>query len=145
MALSGPITVHYPETDPVITDEVTVTYPADLPADDPDYDKRGTTETENVPHTNFLSASYDNCYVRVSSVNVITPSASERDIYTEDRTLTFAYNVFPSSASKAISGSSYYQDVEVNINYDITATPIPFEAAYNYLKTKTGYDNLVDA
>lgn len=72
MALKGDITwttVEYSETE---TQDLIITYPDEMNENDPQYDKRGTTETVQVPKEIYISNSYTDVYLYVKSIQMHT-------------------------------------------------------------------------
>ena len=143
MALTGSIELISKYEHDTLTTTSSVSYPADLESDDPNYEKRGQTVDEIIPLMVITSQSYDSVYVRVNGVTIHTPGAEQDDIYVEERNLTFTYSVFPSAADKAVSGSTYLNEAII-LPYDPSIISNPFDAAYSHLKTLDGYGNLID-
>lgn len=144
MALVGDFT-HYYATTGSVENITTVTYPSSLSIDDPNYDKRGTTEelrdfnTES--HQTFTSS-----YLSISELVNYTTLNEEGN---NSSKLFIKYQVFPSKEFKYAS-SSLVDNMGVLhtgelIGLDYTFNPSgsnDFDYAYSYLKTLKGFENL---
>lgn len=72
MALKGDITWTTVELSETETQDQIITYPDEMHEDDPNYDKRGTSETIQVPKETYISNSYTDVYLYVKSIQMHT-------------------------------------------------------------------------
>lgn len=80
MALKGDITwttVEFSETE---TQDQIITYPDEMNENNPQYDKRGTTETVQVPKEIYNSTSYTDVYLYVKSIQMHTTIEDNKKI-----------------------------------------------------------------
>ena len=130
-------TYTYSETE---TETISVTYPEVLPEGDPNYEKRGTTENLEVPIQVENITEYENIYLVISAITLQkqTPNATN---------LNFAWQVYNTKEEREEDFS--FQNPILNevesIDWDPTNIPDnPYVIAYDYLKTKKGFENLIN-
>ena len=72
MALRGDITWTTVELSETETQDQVITHPEEMYENDPNYDKRGTSETIQVPKETYTSTSYTDVYLYVKSIQMHT-------------------------------------------------------------------------
>lgn len=128
MALTGnyiKIVVTPSETE---TEDVLVTYPADLGMDSPDFNKRGTSETLTLPVETETRTTLENTYLMVTGVSL-------EKIHGGDYHISFAYHLYESEEARQDNPlNSIEKGIKV-INWDNDVSTDPITVAYEYLKT----------
>jgi hypothetical protein len=122
------------------TETVTITYPEILPENDPNYEKKGTTETLEVPLQIENITEYKDIYLVISAITLQkqTPEAMN---------LNFAWQLYNSKAEREedFSFTTPLLNAVVSIDWDPNNIPDnPYVIAYDYLKTQKGFENLVN-
>ena len=143
MALTGSYTRYWEEISLTESQSVTTTYPEGIPEGEDFYDLRGQSITSIVSASVMHSQSYDSVYIKINGITLAAEGV-EDGLYENNRTLTYAYQVFPDAASKATSGSLILVDTVAGIEHDFDVTSNPFETAYTDLKAHQGFENLTD-
>lgn len=146
MALTG--TYIHKEIVPSETEfqELTVTYPEELPEDSPEYEKRGTTETIQVPLPEEKETIFEDIYliVRAASLhqrvgddgvksNYVSMLVSIYDNENHKNT-DFMNDTFHDVLDEVVEDVSTIKDYDSVIAW-----------SYNMLKSKEEYSNLIDA
>lgn len=144
MALSGNFTrvTYLPSSE---TSSVNITYPAELPESDPNYDKRGTTELTTGYATVKSTTDYSNIYLAVRSI-VVNATDVNTDPDTMGKLIKYEtnYRVYESEATRRADQNDYlFQDFTHDITYN--ASQDLFDQAYTHLKSLEGFENLIDA
>jgi hypothetical protein len=151
MALTGTYKIYEYVTSETETEEITIDYPTLMTPDDPNYDKRGTTETFTSPVvTKTLSASHPNMYVALSGVTLQKLSVEEdgEGNLMSPVTLNYAIHIYNSREDKLAdptfensvfsdAGSAPFSPEDFNLNL--------FDVVYSHLKTLESFDEMVDA
>ena len=145
MALIGKLINYYNHTDEFIDQEITLDYPADLAEDNPDYDKRGTTEVVIGKTEVITEKTYDNVYVNINQVTVnrmFMTNEEGNDIKYYD--MQYTYWVYESREEYLENPKNYiWMHATVNEKYEGDHSKM-FEYAYNQLKKKPGFEYLQD-
>jgi len=140
MALSGSF-IHYSSTtSETETDTLVIEYPADLPADDPNYSLRGTTTSESVPRIIETSQSYDDSYIQIQAASIYN---IDDNIGGLGKVCSVIWKLFPSESDKTISGSVLSRS-DYTFDWDFETMSNPYSEAYTRLKTENGFENLID-
>lgn len=142
MGLTGSWTRHWTEEDTGNIISSSITYPAVMTEDDPNYDKRGTTEVVLVTGSLALSQSYEGVYVNIQSINLYknVDGPSDGQINFE-----YTYNIYGNEASKSADVSNtLYSDVGINSEYDKISSTEIYARAYELLKSQNGFEDLTD-
>ena len=141
MALSGSFT-HYSYTDhETDTIENSITYPADLPADDLNYDKRGTTETHQDPVQVEVTSSYEGVYVFVKAAALTTIDVTEGN---NNVNINSIYRIYNSKAEKDADIDSHIAEYRYDTEWDWDVDSNPHVRAYSYIKSLPGGSGLSD-
>jgi hypothetical protein len=145
MALTGNWTKYTYTPDTTTTETVETTYPVDLPVDDPNYDLRGQTITEEINPLVKTGTTHNNVYINVRSMVVdvkninISPDETERQVKIET-----CYRVYTSGTDRHSDPETYITQEHIyDIDYD-TSQDL-FVQAYNGLKNLEGFENMIDA
>lgn len=145
MALIGKLINYDNHTDEFIEQEVTLEYPADLPEDHPNYDKRGTTEVVIGKTEVITEKTYDNVYVNINQVTVnrmFMVNEEGNDVKYYD--MQYTYWVYESREEYLENPKNYiWMHATVNEKYEGDHGNM-FEYAYNQLKKKPGFEYLQD-
>ena len=138
MALQGTYIHHYQEAHPSNLVDYTVTYPADLSEDHPDYDKRGTTETQQTLEILDKTITYENCYIMVETTSIVPLyiGASEKTIE-----LSFFYRVYESEDARTNTPDVFTKYLHI-VPFDFTGETNSFSEAYNQILLLPGAENL---
>lgn len=145
MALTGNYT-HFTYVESDQTDEVTVTYPDNLPIEDPNYDKKGTTETISVPRIIEQENLYENIYLIVRAASLHQRVGADQVKINYVSMLVSIYNDLDHKTNDFLN--EVYHDVIDEVIDDLTelnASDNIMSFCYNLLKTKPGFENLIDA
>lgn len=141
MALTGNFTKIWftPSEDFFI--DVEMTYPEDMPEDDPNYDKRGTTEIIQVPQNDKHTQDYENVYLVLDWC-----FHYKFNIDSEGNTLLdFGYRIYESKEARDNDTESYIMAGDfVGNHINVTNGDVRI-LAYEILKTKYGFEQLTDA
>tara|TARA_R110000822_G_scaffold281276_1_gene402990 strand:+ start:5351 stop:5773 length:423 start_codon:yes stop_codon:yes gene_type:complete len=138
MALTGTWTKYTTSNGEVLSSS-SVTYPADLSDDHPDFINAGTTEIVNVYETIITSQSFDDAYVNLYQVNVFKSQANDGGCF-----LDYEYRVYGSEASKSADIDNYIHKESNMIIHDFEVATSNHVQAYNHLKTQAGCEALTD-
>lgn len=144
MALKGTFHHWANHTDEFTTQTVEITHPNDLPEDDPNYEKRGTTEQIEAQNPVLTAVDYENTYANISQVTV-----NRRLIHNPENELVKIYEiqytiyVFESKAQYNEGLHPIYQHPIHNELYEGDHNNI-FEYAYNSLKQRQGFEDMID-
>lgn len=141
MALQGNF-IHYTyETHPTETETITVTYPSEGSPEDPDYEKRGTTETQVIPKKIEIENLFSDVYVFISAASVqfvgYNPHLSKNNV-----NLHYIYKVYNSVEDKNLDDTSFVFEGSNNMDWDYTTFSNPTEAAYTHLRAQKGSEGL---
>jgi len=145
MALIGKLINYDNHTDEFIEQEVTLEYPADLPEDHPNYDKRGTTEVVIGKTEVITEKTYDNVYVNINQVTVNRMfMLNEEEEHIKYYDMQYTYWVYESREEYLENPKNYiWMHATVNEKYEGDHGNM-FEYAYNQLKKKPGFEYLQD-
>ena len=121
------------------SESVTLTYPADLPENHSDYDKRGTSETIEVPEITVTTSSYADVYINVFDANISYLSGVEHELFS-------SYRIYGSAESRSLDKENYILQNEVSVGtWDWDNDTNPVSKTYTFLKSQVGWENLSDA
>ena len=144
MAIIGTFHHWANHTDEFTTQIIEVTYPNDLPEDDPDYDKRGTTEQVEAQNPVMTAVHYPGAYANISQITV-----NRKFVYNEENDLIKIYEiqytifVYSSKDSYEDGVPEIYRHPIYNELYEGDHNNI-FEYAYNSLKQRQGFEDMID-
>lgn len=122
------------ETD---TESVSITYPADLPENDPNYDKRGTTETIEVPVMESSEEIIENVYLVVMGTSLEKNQNSGYNF-------TYAYRYYANEEDRNQDINSHLFTSNGFFSWNGEGTNL-IDLAYEDLKTKPECANLINA
>ena len=124
------------------TEEVVVTYPEIMNEMDPNYDKRGTTETISRPVFDQIVEIFDDVYINISKI-----AFYKNEINHEGGTLLdFTFCVYNSEADKNNDPDSFIErDAVIGQHLIISSDDDIRVKAYELLKTQPQFINLTDA
>lgn len=140
MALTGTWVKYSQIADPDNNVTQSITYPIDLLEDDPNYEKRGTTEEIVIPGVEEVTEEFENVYV------IVTAASHWRNW--EDNSneweLNFVYSIYNSLEERNENLNSFiHQDSHIGEVADLSLSTL--ENAYTFLKSVQGFKNLVNA
>lgn len=144
MALKGNFKHWANHTDEFTTKEVTVEHPTDYPKENPNYEKRGTTETVEIQEPVLTSKTYKNSYVNIRQVTV-----NRKFVY---KTETEKVKIFEIHYTICVYAkeNDYKNEIPPIIEqptahalYEGDHNNI-FSDAYNHLKALKGFEEMVD-
>jgi hypothetical protein len=141
MALSGSFTHIWSKLNESVTQSIDVTYPVDLPADDPNYDKRGTTVQESVPTQTEHSQSYSDIYLHIQAASIYNKEDNVGDL---GKSCSVIYKIFNSETEAHTSGSELLR-ADYTFDWDFLTMTNPYSEGYDMLKTLDGFENLINA
>jgi hypothetical protein len=141
MALSGSFTHIWSELNNDVTQSIDVTYPADLPSNDPNYDKRGTTVQESVPTQVEHSQSYSDVYIHIQGASIYN---KEDNVGDKGKSCSIVYKVFNSEGESHTEGAELVR-ADYTFDWDFATMTNPYSEGYDMLKTLDGMDNLINA
>lgn len=121
------------------TEEVVVTYPETMDEMDPNYDKRGTTETISRPVFDQTVETFDNVYINISKI-----AFYKNEINNEGQTLLdFTFCVYNSEAEKDNDLNSFIErDAVIGQHLSISSDDDIRVKAYELLKIQPQFLNL---
>ena len=143
MALTGTFN-HHIQSESETTETISVVYPADLPADDPNYDRRGTTVEETIPLMATNVQAYENSYVIIKDLNVTNVFDESTTPWTKMHAGRLIVNVYASEDDRNNDSLNPLVSDTVRISFELDCTN-HYERAYQLLKQSTGYESLIDA
>lgn len=137
MALTGTFLRYYNVISQTETETVTITYPMEIPTGGEDYEKRGTTETIEVPVQTEEFITYENVHIVIHAASV--NKASSKHI------LDYCYKIYNSEAEYlADSESHIFEDCQ-GLEWEDTLSDNVLVLAYNHFKSQKGAENLIDS
>ena len=142
MGLTGSWTRHWTEEDTGNIISSSVTYPAVMTENDPNYDKRGTTEVISYTASLAMSQSYEGVYVNIQNINLYKnlDGPSDGQINFE-----YTYNIYGNEASKSEDMSNHiFSNLGLNQEYNKTNSTEIYARAYASLKNQNGFEDLTD-
>lgn len=145
MALTGSFNYYEYISDPDESNGYTssISFPADLPSDHPDYDKRGTTEYEICVPTIATTSSYEGKYFYCSAASVHNVGGTiEGKNVVELTYLMKVYNSKDDKDSDFINNPIVTIDERTDWDWDLHTNPV--EIAYNHFKTLDPNHSLVN-
>jgi hypothetical protein len=136
MALIGDLVI-YTTVDTGATEMINIEYPLDYP----DALKAGTTEQKEAPIMETTATPQKNAYVTVHSVNSWKFQTPQ-----EDKTLfNITYRVYKSKTDRLeYIDSHILQDFIVSQTVDFSSNADIIEQAYEIIKSRTGFENLIN-
>lgn len=150
MALTGSVTIYTQSPDLDNGVSQSVTYPSDLPSDDPNYDKRGTTEsTIFYPPKNVVDTVYTSSYVVVDTAAIhLDDNSGDEDDDTNTYYLNVRYKVYSDLNHRRTDflNPLLEQDIKKMFHVDINDTELNnknlIAYAYNLVTQEDGMENL---
>lgn len=139
MALTGNYTHYSYEYHPTETVEHTVTYPADLSAENPHYEFRGTTQIVTSPKQVENTQLYENVYIIIRTSNIQALTISPKTLVHEG-----FWRIYASKEAKENNPEEYLGEFHFSLNWDWELQSNPYVEGYNYIKTLPGADELID-
>jgi len=139
MALQGDIiwtTVEYSETE---TQDLVITYPDEMDVNDPNYDKKGTSETIQVPKEIYKSNEYTNVYLYVKSIQMHTLTINGE----KKESVHYHFAGYESKEARDADNEDFLffdGDQLINYNHDVNL----WNQCYDDLKSKENFKNLVN-
>jgi hypothetical protein len=138
MALAGNYNKITWEPSPTETEEVTLTYPADLPVEDENYNLRGQTVTKTVPVQVETIEVIENSYLMITGASLEKHDGGDFNI-------SLAYHVYADKAARdADPNESLFRDIRL-IEWDVNSDIDPITKGYEFLKTLPQCVNMVNA
>ena len=146
MALKGKITMYQYTEHETEKENILVEYPTDLAEDDPNYDKRGTSETIEVPKVVENSEVLDDMYIKILHMGLVNHSGKG------EKRLVWSINLrgYKTKAQSDEAGTDF--DWETHFHLDdgkladvISDDKNPYKEAYALLKKRKGFENLIDS
>ena len=122
-----------------------VSYPANLDEDHPNYEQRGTTEVVLIPTQTTQTTSYSNIYLIINSISIETSLAADEDgNFANERNAHLNIRIYDSEAAKNSNPETFQADYNY-IYENINHVGNLYELSYEYLKTQNGFENLTNA
>ena len=141
MALEGTYKKFQYTDHPTNTVVQTITYPEQMLEDDPDYDKRGTSEEVTVPETVETVILHENAYVAVQGTS-ISVLINTTDIKSVD--LSSVFRVYSSKEAAKENWDNYLFENNVFGSWDWNENTNPWEVVYTAIKNSPEGELLVD-
>lgn len=139
MALKGDflkITNGFSDTETILTYK---TYPSNLPEDNPDYSKRGTTVEGTSPAPTVTKETLPNVYV------IITGATIEKHMGEGQYNINYAYRVYNSKEDKDLDIESHIHTDITTFVWDDTLDTTPLVRCYEHLSSLLNSINLTNA
>jgi hypothetical protein len=121
------------------TETISITYPDNLPLNDPDYDLRGKTIDSEVPKNIETQQIYSNVYVVVHSIN-----SWKQKIGSENKTLmNINYRVYESKDNRLNDTEMFiFEDHLVAQDVDYSLGKNEIQQSYDLVKNIRGFEQL---
>ena len=116
-----------------------VTYPSDLPENNPNYSKRGTTVEEEQPAPTVTEETLSNVYV------IITGTTIEKHMGVGQYNINYAYRVYNSKEDKDFDMESHIHTDIATFVWDDTLDTTPLVRCYEHLSSSPHSVNLTNA
>lgn len=140
MALQGNWTYTTQEIEEGNFNTISVTYPEDLPENDPNYNFRGQTKEIEVPVYKEITETYDNVYINIQSIHY-WKSFKEQEKFD---LMNITYRVFSSRESYLSNPQDYLiEKHSVAQHIDFSKDLNHMEQAYEILKNTIGFQDLI--
>jgi hypothetical protein len=121
-----------------------ITYPLDLPVDDPNYNKRGTSENILIPDLEETITEYTSSYAVIHNFfNHSFPAVDEDQNFWLNRILEANVRVYPSKESRNLTIDDYL--VEELVQCSLNVSQSAHDQMYEHLKTLRGYVSMSNA
>lgn len=138
MALIGDFTHYYITTGSPTPNITQVTYPLSLPESDPNYSKRGTTETIT-DYNQEESTTFTSSYLSIGELSTF-PVINENG--NKVANMFIKYEVYSSKEHKYATSESLFREDINNVEYSFNPNNNDYDFAYNYLQGLKGFENL---
>jgi len=132
------------KSDSETTETISIVYPSDLPMDDPNYDKRGTTVEEEIPLIATSIQAYENVYVLIRNLRVTNTFDESTTPPTKIHAGNLTIGVYASEDDRNNDINNPMVSEEVRISFELDCEN-HYERAYQLLKQQEGYESLIDA
>jgi len=150
MALTGSFTIYTQEQDLENGVSQSIVYPSDLPEEDENYSKRGTTETTIVyPYNNVVETIYTSSYVIVDTAAIhLDDDSGNEDVTDNTYYLNIRYKAYHNKEHRDTTPLSpmLEQDIQQMFFVDINSTELNnknlIAYAYDLVKQEEGMENL---
>jgi hypothetical protein len=143
MALQGNYTHYIYESHPTETETISIAYPADLSENEPNYDKRGTTEDIIQLKLVEVATVHENCTIGLRTVNAYVIANDDQG----NKVVSLSYNfrVYNNSQEKQNFfnedfDAEYYGETSVDLNENTNL----WEFCYNQIKSSKGGSELIN-
>lgn len=146
MALSGNYTHYTYEQHPTETITETVSYPADLPEGNENYDKRGTTEEVTLPLMVETPTLYENCIIGLRIANTYVTNNDGTNEKNKVVLLDYSFRLYDSLEDKE---NRYAENHIAEISntcrvIDLSSNTNIWEYCYNDIKSSKGGSELTN-
>lgn len=139
MALKGDITWTTVELSETETEDQVITYPEEMNEDDPNYDKRGTSITVQVPKQIYHSTSYTDVYLYVKSIQMHTTVEHNKKV----EFIHYHYAGYESKEARDADNENFLffsSNQLANYNHDLNL----WNQCYSSLKEREDFTDLID-
>ena len=129
------------------TEEVTVSYPATMDSNHPDYDKRGTSETVTQPTLVQSTVNYPTAYIVVHSYNgwKIEWPAYDGVSKEKDWVFTMDLRIYATKAQRDADYENYTDTMALACGAEVFDFTVPTgQWIYTWLKTQPEFSGLTD-
>lgn len=145
MALTGSLYIYHEAVSPTLSSSITASYPIHLPENDPNYDKRGTTEYIWISQSYYITESITSSYVVLHHVN--THNEVHYDTWESSsfkhKELEIGYRIYSTYEDRLLAnhltGSNYFY-----ADWSSSNDPGNFDYFYTKLKEQNGFQDLID-
>jgi len=147
MGLTGNFTKRWYTDHETDTVEHTISYPETMDSNHPDYDKRGTSETENVPVQVEHTQNYPTAYIVVHSYNgwKIEWPAYDNVSKEKDWVFTVDLRIYETKAQREADYENYTDTMALACGAgDFDFTVPTGQWVYSWLKSQDDFADLTD-
>ncbi len=140
MALEGRITWTDIQTSIEETEDLVITYPEDMNENDTHYEKRGTTETIQVPKRTMTTTTYDYVYLWVKQIDVVYNFVGEE----KNEGIHYHIAAYNSKDERDADQENFLFHYVRELQFANKDQNI-WQQCYDDLKKEETFDNLIDA
>jgi hypothetical protein len=125
------------------TEIVTINYPTELPKEDPNFNKAGTTEELEIYKIDTIETVYENVYVIAYSINYFKNQIFEGSLRNQ---MNICWRVYENKEVSLEDPFNFiYEDHLIKKEVDLSeSTKTLSEQAYDYLNEHIGFEELID-
>ena len=117
---------------------ITISYPANLTKEDKNYEKRGTTENEEVPLSIHSEKIYENAYIYINSVNFFQSNLENAEKWL----VNITFDVFATEEERINNPLNFIKRLPI-LYTSIDVSKDIISQCYNHVKLSKGLEEMV--